>query len=64
MVFEIKRSINGNLSYLNFAALTQTLLECEYCIQQYGLKRVIGCVTDVTSWHFLNCECQGEGGAQ
>ena len=28
MIFEIKKSINGNLHLVNYAGLSQTLLEC------------------------------------
>lgn len=56
MIFEIKKSINGNLHLVNYAGLSQTLLECLYCGQQYGAKRIVGCLTDVTTWHFMSCE--------
>ena len=58
MIFEIKRSVNGNLSRVDKGDLTQTLLKGYYCGQRYGLKRVTACLTDVTTWHFMNCDCQ------
>ena len=55
MIFEIKKSINANLAFVGMREVTQTLLECMYCMQQYNSKHVIGCITDVTTWHFMRC---------
>ena len=54
-IFEIKMSLNANLAFVGMRELTQTLLECMYCMQQYSTRQVIGCLTDVTAWHFMSC---------
>jgi hypothetical protein len=56
MVIEIKRGVNANLVFVATRKRTQTLLECMYCLQQHNTTQVIGCLTDVTTWHFLNCK--------
>lgn len=57
MIFEIKKSVNGSLSFVGLSELTQTLLECTYCAQKYGIKKITACLTDVATWHFMNCDC-------
>ena len=37
------------------------LLECQYSAQAYGTHRVVGCLTDVTAWHFVNCDFSKSG---
>ena len=58
MIFEIKVSVNASLARVGLGDLTQTLLEGHYCGQQYGLKKVAVCFTDVAMRHFLECDCQ------
>ena len=55
MIFEIKRSINNNLAMVSLQDLTQTLMECRYCMQQYDTTQIVGCLSDASTWHFMNC---------
>ena len=56
LIFEIKRAVHSTLRLVKRNGLTQALLECLYGAQQYGMTRVVGCLTDVSTWHFLNCK--------
>ena len=53
MIFEIKKAVNGNPGLVALGHLTQTFLEGFYCCQQHELKKVVVCLTDTSSWHFL-----------
>ena len=57
MIFEIKRSVNGDLSRVGIGGLSQTLLESCYCGLQYKTRQITACLTDVAMWHFLKCDC-------
>ena len=53
MIFEIKKAVNSNLERVALGDLTQTLLEGYYCEQQHELKKVVVCLTDTSTWHFI-----------
>lgn len=57
MIFEIKRSVNGNLSRVGIGGLSQTLLESCYCGLRYKTRQITACLTDVATWHFIKCDC-------
>ena len=55
MLIEIKREVNSSLVLVNRAALCQTLLKCYYASLKYKVRRVVGCLSDSSTWHFFSC---------
>lgn len=57
MIFEIEKSMNGDLPRVGIGELSQTLLESCYCGLQYNTQWITACSTDVATWHFMKCNC-------
>jgi hypothetical protein len=51
MIFEIKRSGNANLAFVG----KPPRRFWSACIA-YNATQVIGCLTDVSTWHFMSCD--------
>ena len=62
MIFEIKRSVNADLMWVEGADITQTLLESFYTSHRYGTRQVVGCLSDTATWHFVNVLYDPSGG--
>lgn len=53
VVYMYKLAINPLVSMVDTKHLIELFLQCHYMIKYEGISRVLGCLTDMVTWHYF-----------
>ena len=53
LLLEAKGTVAGSVKTVTGHNICQLGLEAYYALQEYGINRVLGCLSDTTTWHFF-----------
>lgn len=53
ILYEYKPALNALLSSVDIFSLMELFLQCHYCLRWENRTEVVGCLTDLISWHYF-----------
>lgn len=53
VVYEYKPAIHPNFPSVPLKVTMELLLQCYYVLQSEGLSDILGCITDLNTWHYI-----------
>ena len=56
MIIEIKREVNVMMSRVAVSKVVQVLLESTYTMQEKAQRKILACLTDLSTFHSLKLE--------
>ncbi len=52
-MYEYKPTVHHLLHFVDIKHLVQLLLECYYVLKFENLSVILGCLTDLVTWHYI-----------